>query len=136
MFSEEGEFLTFFGSNRVELSARMLLDYFWKGLLSDKQKDNMARYIPVEYANFDLTPDNFIYTVTQKSVAGGSVVSTNEIKKMNAKSVNVYKDANYGDLEVAWSDGRLLDTAFVDIDVMDSGAGRGAGRHPGAGVPL
>lgn len=21
----------------------MLLDYFWKGLLSDKQKDNMAR---------------------------------------------------------------------------------------------
>lgn len=99
----------------------MLLDYFWKGLLSDKQKDNMARYIPVEYANFDLTPDNFIYTVTQKSVAGGSVVSTNEIKKMNAKSVNVYKDANYGDLEVAWSDGRLLDTAFVDIDVMDSG---------------
>ena len=121
VFSEEGEFLTFFGSNRVELSARMLLDYFWKGLLSDKQKDNMARYIPVEYANFDLTPDNFIYTVTQKSVAGGSVVSTNEIKKMNAKSVNVYKDANYGDLEVAWSDGRLLDTAFVDIDVMDSG---------------
>ncbi len=121
VFSPQGEFLTFFGSNKVELSARMLLDYFWKGLLNEDQKDSMARYIPVEYSNFDITPDGFIYTVTQKSVAGGSVVSTNEIKKMNAKSVNVYKEDNYGDLEVAWSDGRLLDTAFVDIDVMQNG---------------
>lgn len=121
VFSPEGEFLTFFGANRVELSARMLLDYFWKKLLNDKQKASMARYIPVEYSNFDITPDNFIYTVTQKTVAGGSVISTDEIKKMNAKSVNVYTDANYGDLEVAWSDGRLLDTAFTDIDVMDNG---------------
>lgn len=121
VFSRDGTFLTFFGSNKVELSARMLLDYFWKGLLSDTQKDSMARYIPVEYANFDVTPDGFIYTVTQKSVAGGSVISENEIKKMNAKSVNVYKEANYGDLQVAWSDGRLLDTAFTDIDVMDNG---------------
>lgn len=120
VFSPEGEFLTFFGSNKVELSARMLLDYFWKSLLNDTQKDSMARYIPVEYSNFDITPDDFIYTVTQKSVAGGSVVSTNEIKKMNAKSVNVYKEDNYGDLEAAWSDGRLLDTAFTDIDVMDN----------------
>lgn len=120
VFSPEGEFLTFFGSNKVELSARMLLDYFWKGLLNDTQKDSMARYIPVEYSNFDITPEDFIYTVTQKSVAGGSVVSTNEIKKMNAKSVNVYKEDNYGDLEAAWSDGRLLDTAFTDIDVMDN----------------
>jgi len=121
VFSADGRFITFFGSNKVELSARMLIDYFWKRILSKTQRESMARYIPVEYSNFDITQDNFIYTVTQKTVAGGSVTSTNEIKKMNAKSVNVYKDANYGDLEVAWSDGRLLDTAFVDIDVMDNG---------------
>ena len=48
-------------------------------------------------------------------------MSTNEIKKMNAKSVNVYKEENYGDLEVSWSDGRLQDTAFTDIDVMENG---------------
>lgn len=45
VFSEEGEFLTFSAPTGWSLSARMLLDYFWKGLLSDKQKDNMARYI-------------------------------------------------------------------------------------------
>lgn len=121
VFSPEGEFLTFFGSNEVELSARMLLDYFWKSIANNSQKDNMARYIPVEFANFDITPDDFIYTVTMKSVAGGSVISTEEIKRMNAKSVNVYQQENYGDLEAAWSNKTLLDTAFVDIDVMDSG---------------
>lgn len=121
VFSPEGEFLTFFGSNEVELSARMLLDYFWKSIANDSQKDQMARYIPVEFANFDITPDDFIYTVTMKTVAGGSVISTDEIKRMNAKSVNVYMEENYGDLEAAWSNKTLLDTAFVDIDVMDSG---------------
>lgn len=121
VFAADGTFLTFFGANRVELSARMLLDYFWKQLLSREQRDSMARYIPVEYSGFDITPDGFVFTVTQKSVAGGSVVSTDEIKKMNAKSVNVFRRKNYGDIEVAWSDGRLLDTAFIDIDVMDNG---------------
>ena len=121
VFSPEGEFLSFFGSNTVELSPMMLLDYFWKGLLNRKQVEGMARYVPVEYNNFDLTANNFIYTVTKNKASGGSIASVNEIKRMNAKSVNVYPAGNYGDLEVAWHDGRLADTAFEDIDVMDNG---------------
>ena len=37
----------------------------------------MARNVPVEYANFDIDADGFIYTVTEVST------STDAVKKLN-----------------------------------------------------
>ena len=48
-FSAQGEFLGFYGSNQVEVSAKLLLDHFWKKLLNSEQKSKMAKYVPVEY---------------------------------------------------------------------------------------
>ena len=42
----------------------MLISRFWKSLFSQEQKDKMARYVPIQYSNFDLDSEGFIYTCT------------------------------------------------------------------------
>jgi hypothetical protein len=121
VFSQDGAFITFYGANDVELTARLLLDYVWKGLLSRVQRNAMARYVPVSFSGFDIDREDFIYTATEKTVYGGSQIGKNQLKKLNGKGINIFKETTYGDLEMAYHDGRLIQTAFVDVDVMDSG---------------
>lgn len=118
-FSADGEFLGFYGSNRVEVSAKLLLDHFWKKLLNSEQKTKLAKYVPVEYANLDIDSENFVYTVT--SVNAGSGNDTEQIKRINAKGVNLLESQEYGDLEYAYDNGVLVDTSFVDVAVTSEG---------------
>lgn len=78
VYDTQGNFQSYFGSNRVEVTVRVLMDYLWKKLLSQEQKDKMARYVPVQYANFDIDGENFTYTCTQTTKT-----SLNEIRKLN-----------------------------------------------------
>lgn len=118
-FSPSGEFLGFYGSNKVEVTARLLLDQFWKKLLNNEQADKLAQYVPVEYSNLDIDSKNFVYTVTSANSGNGEDVE--QIKKINAKNVNILKSKQYGDLEYYWDSGVLVDTSFVDVAVLDEG---------------
>jgi len=122
VFSPEREFLGFLGGNKVEITLKMLLDYSWKQILNRVQQEVMSRYVPVDISNFDIDPSNFVYTVTNKTVAGGTIKSTGEIKKINAKSQNILSDdINFGDLQDSWHGSAYMDTSFVDITAMDNG---------------
>ena len=124
-YDGDGNFLGFYGSNRVEVTVKLLADYLWKQLLSQKQKDQMARYVPVQYTNFDIDGENFIYTCTQTTRT-----SLNEIRKINTLGNDVLipyprnvesATGNYGDLQTAWFMGQSTDTQFVDICVDADG---------------
>lgn len=115
-FSQSGEFLGFYGSNRIEVTAAVLLEYWWKSLLNETQVGRMQNSVPIEYTNFCIDTQGFIYTCTRVTDN-----STGELKRMNAKSVNVFPDGNFGDLEDAWLKSTHLDTAFVDVALMRDG---------------
>lgn len=114
-FDREGNFIEFFGSDRVELTARLLADLFWKRIVNDEMRDRLSRYVPLEYRNFDIDSENFIYTCAIKSTSLG------ELRKINPAGVNIWPVSNYGDLEVNYRKGRSVDTAFNDVEIGSNG---------------
>jgi hypothetical protein len=120
MFSEDGEFLGFYGSNPVERTFRLLADYVWKRLFSREQREKMMRYVPIEYTNFAIDDSDFIYTCTTVSQ-----LSREEIKKLNPMGRNILRGRagtdDYGDLERLVIGGEVVDTRFVAIAVDDDG---------------
>ncbi len=69
-FSEEGKFEGFFGAPSVATTAELLSDYFWKQLMTDAQKEEMASYVPDEIANMCITDDDFIFTISNAFFSG------------------------------------------------------------------
>ena len=117
-----GAFVQFFGANRVEMTAAMMVEYLWKQILSREQRSRMASFIPIEYSNVFMDDDGFIY-----ATAVHSANSTGEIKKLNALGVNVlhiaplsqsqYPRDDYGDHPVAYIDNNPVDSMFADVTV-------------------
>ncbi len=109
-FSSEGKFLGFYGSNDIDVTASMLLEHFWKSLMNQEQLGRVQQNVSIEFTNFAADSRGFIYTCTRVTDN-----STGEIKRLNAKGVNLLPVENYGDLEDAWLKNEHQDTAFVDI---------------------
>jgi hypothetical protein len=120
----EGNFLNYYGSNRVELTAEVLLDRTWKKLLTREQKNAMEGFVPIEYSNMTIDDEGFIYACVKTSEN-----SAFELKKLNPLGVNilrskrsnsyVFSNSDYGDHPVVYDGGSKIDSAFVDICVDD-----------------
>lgn len=125
MYDENGEFLGYYGANRVVPSLAQLADLFWRRFMTDTQVSFMAKYVPIAYNSFDIDSNGFIYTCTG-TVDG----SENEIKKLNYLGNDVLQNQNdynpgnkadYGDKERAVIDNETYDTNFIDICISSDG---------------
>ncbi len=124
-FDKNGKFVGFYGSNKVDVTVKVLADYAWKKILSKEQKEKMTRYVPVAYVSFDIDSENFVYTCTQTTKN-----SKNELRKLNALGndvITLYKknisstSGDFGDIKKSYLMGKSTDTQFVDICVDNSG---------------
>lgn len=115
-YDAEGNFVGFYGSNRVNLSIAQMLDLVWRQLFAGEDTSTIERYVPVEFSNITCDSSNYIYTCTR-------AMSTSEkIKKLNAMGINILNETDFGDLEVVWTTGGVIeDTQFVDIAVDENG---------------
>lgn len=134
-FDPQGNFMGYYGSNKVEVTAQILFNYFWKQLMSDEQRESMISTLPIEYANLCYAPDGFIYAATV-----GTTYTVNQIKKLNPLGNNTYygenrEEINFGDAEIAnvsVSGGvRAVTSTFVDVIVDDEGFVFGLDRELG-----
>ncbi|WP_424768406.1 hypothetical protein [Paenibacillus sp. sgz302251] len=119
-FDDKGNFTAYYGSNRVEVTPAVVLETFWKSILSKEQRDSMVKLLPIEYSNLHIGADNFVYTST--------IISQNsreEIKKLNPLGNNVLVTsrglADFGDKEISFKNGVKQDTSFIDVAVDDDG---------------
>ncbi|MCM3632117.1 NHL repeat-containing protein [Paenibacillus camelliae] len=119
-FDDKGSFTSYYGSNRVEVTPAVVLETFWKNLLSKEQRDSMVKLLPIEYSNLHIGHDNFVYTTT--------IISQNsreEIKKLNPLGNNVLVTsqgaADFGDKEISYKNGVKQDSSFIDLAVDDDG---------------
>lgn len=113
IYDINGEFQGFYGSNKVEVDASVLVDYFWKKIMTKEQKKQLARYVPIEYTNMFINDKNFIYTCTK-----------NAFRKLNPGGKDVLRaDPNtfFGDYYVVWDHGKPIQTIFSDVVVEKSG---------------
>ena len=120
LFSEAGEFLNFFGGNTVNVTPALLLDYYWKKLLSQEQAEKMARYVPINYLSMAMARDGYLYVTLYSSA------TKQHIRKLNALGKNILRvetesKAAYGDLDILYLNGLRTDTQLADIAVSADG---------------
>lgn len=121
VFSKDGEFNGYFGANRVEATADVLMNAFWKLIFTREQVKKMQRNVPVEISNFDIDSDNFIYTVTESKS-----VETDIIKKLNSAGTNIfinlgYSDNTFGDALTKYYRGQTYSSQITDVDIGING---------------
>lgn len=118
MFSEAGSFLGFYGANRVEVTAAVIRNRIWRKIASESQLASIERATPVEYANFDIDKDGFIYTVTE--VANQT---TDAVKKLNPAGYNILErtadNNSFGDQVSITYNGTTYATRLTDIVVTE-----------------
>lgn len=129
-FDEDGNFTGYFGSNLVEFT----LNLFWKTVvnhfLNKKQRMQLTRRVPIEYASLDIDEKGFIYTCTD---ASRTPFPTGQIKKLNHLGKNLMKNISYDPAGPEFiNSNTTIKTDFIDIDVdkdgflnvLDSGRGK------------
>lgn len=115
LYNPDGEFDGFYGSNTVEVSGKLLLDRFWKSIMTNEQAGNIAKYYPEEFTSFDINEKDFVFTVTQ------TTSTKKKIKKLNPMGRDTLEAEKFGELESVPIKGQLTDSLFVDIVVGKSG---------------
>ncbi len=107
-FEKDQSFLGFYGSEKVAVTSKVLLNYFWKKLLTDEQAEGLERTLPVEFISFDIDGNDFIYTIRR-----GNDVSSGQVRKLNARGDSILPDRVYGDLNT--------ESMLSDITVDENG---------------
>lgn len=116
VFNTLNEFDGYYGSTKVKVSFEVIRDYLWKEIMSQEQVENMTAYVPVEYQNFDIDSNDFVYSVTQESG------NTDSIRKLNPSGENILQTGEiYGDLNIVYDGTKNVETLFTDIVVDKMG---------------
>ena len=117
VYNKDGEFVGFYGANRVEKTSKVLWKYFWKLISADNMKKYMKDSVPAPITNFDIDNDGFIYTCSNSLTQ-----ELDAIKKVNAAGYNLFADieVHFGDAPTA-DYSNNPDNSYVDIDINKDG---------------
>ncbi|MBR7133178.1 MAG: hypothetical protein IKD04_06555 [Clostridia bacterium] len=114
--TEQGKFMSYFGSKSVEVTAGVVLDMAWRKLMSKEQIANSARYLPTEYSNMTIDQKGFLF------VSSGSSSSKKEyIVKLNSNGNNVFEGTSFGDFNLGSYGTTGFSTSFNAIAVDENG---------------
>ena len=121
VYSESGEFLGYFGANRVNRTVDAMLNYVLRFFLTREQMERRTRPTPVEFSNFTIDDDQFIYTVTEARSADVDI-----IKKLDPAGRNVFEKEGYdgfiwGDFTNPSAYGKYYSSTMVGVSVDDKG---------------
>lgn len=110
----DGSFSRYYGVNAPSVN---LLDYFWKSISSDTQKQKMKKVFAPSFNNIALDSEGFVYAVTYDSAAKDMVF------RLNSDGKNVLRQKGntfvVGDMHYMNDNEQ---SKFVDIAVTDFGA--------------
>lgn len=121
MYDANGEFLGFFGANRVEATAEIVVNAFWNTIATEAQREHMTKSTAIGFDNFDIDDEGFIFTVTESQD-----VETDTVKKVNPEGTNILhtiidEDTVFGDHNPAYWSIYSKRSSIVDIDIGENG---------------
>lgn len=121
-YEADGQFSGFVGATPVVFD---FMDYVWKRLASQEQRDKLLNFVPTEYDNLFRDHDGFIYVVSA-SLAEEDLKSESAqaVRKLNLKGDDILiRNGDYpvyGDLYMGSGGGHDGPSQFVDITVFDN----------------
>ena len=93
VFDADGNFLSLFGSNKVEGTVLDVLQKVWDLVTNNSAKRaNSVQNLPYQFVNIHVDNNDFIYTVTGKANSYGTVPG--QIKKLSPAGSNILKYKN------------------------------------------
>ncbi|MBR6668531.1 MAG: hypothetical protein IKL25_09255 [Clostridia bacterium] len=108
--NEDGSFSRYFGVNEPQIN---MIDYLWKSIASDKQKEKMGKTFAPAFNNVTLDGEGFVMAVTSDAA------SADKVFRLNFAGANVLREMGntmvIGDLKTD------TPSAFVDIAVKPYG---------------
>jgi len=127
-FSQDKQFVGFFGSEKVEVTPGLMIDMLWRKILTQKQQEGMKRYVPATFINFDADEKDFIYTVRQTGTEFA------QVRCLNPLGINILPEIKFGERETVYDRenkiaiSSLIQDVTVDnmgfISIIDSSKGR------------
>jgi len=120
-FSADGTFNGYYGANRVNATAEVIAQQFWKLIYTREQIISMRRSVSIEITNVDIDKEGFIYTVTESRTS-----DTDILKKLNPAGTNIftnlgYDQYTYGDAASRYYKGKNYTSAITDVDIDEEG---------------
>jgi hypothetical protein len=108
----DGTFSRYFGVNKPKVN---LIDYFWKSISTDRQKEKMKKTFAPAFNNVALDADGFIYAVTYDAASQYMAF------RLNSSGINILREQGntFVEGDIYSLDG--LNSQFVDIAVTDYG---------------
>ncbi|MGN0494317.1 MAG: YIP1 family protein [Acutalibacteraceae bacterium] len=117
VFSSEGEFVKFEGSNPIYQTADVIKAFLTRRFKTKEQLKNTVKFTPLRVLNFTLDDIGYIYTVSFNDKA---IDQSTMVRRLNYRGNNILdNDGGFGDFEVP-SDEWVI-TKFIDIDVDSEG---------------
>lgn len=120
VYTKDGEFVKFYGSNEVSLSIGETISGIFSKFLTKEGKKSLLSKVPASFSNFDIDSRGFIYTVTDTAdnLSGA-------VRRLNFQgSETLSEKTTLGDLEIgsiiAGSKTHNI-TQFTDVDVDSAG---------------
>ncbi|MDR0494810.1 MAG: hypothetical protein LBG95_04190 [Treponema sp.] len=118
-FDSRGEFAGYMGANKVKVN---IVDYIWKILSTQAQKERMDLFIPTEYNNLCLDYEGFVYATNSSGTA-------EPVRRLNAMGQNIlatnghaYLQGGYpvGDLSYGNAGGISGPSRFIDVAAFEN----------------
>jgi len=115
MVDSANNFLGFYGTNKLKLTAAMKVEFMWRSILTDKQNaQSTESYQPVQYMNIFWSDDRFIYAC---SPIVENMSST--VVKLNALGKNVFPQSI--DFYQIQTDSGIKNMQLLDLTVDNEG---------------
>lgn len=122
-YNEKYEYLGYYGSEQVTVTAEVLLNQLWKNILSDEAASGLKRNVPTSIIRLDIDSQNFIYTLK-----GGDGSGTGQVRRLNTLGGNILYDDNgepglFGDQDTYYDsvNNVTVASALVDLVADDDG---------------
>jgi tetratricopeptide (TPR) repeat protein len=113
-FDNRGEFAGYMGANRVQFK---LVDYAWKLISTQAQRERLELFIPTEYNNVALDNDGFIYVTN-------STGEVDPVRRLNAMGQDILIRNGYekpiGDIAFGTAGGVSGRSRFIDVVAFDN----------------
>lgn len=106
----DGGFIGYLGSNKVTVNP---IELFWKSIMSQKQRDQMIQFVPIEYGNIHLEKNGFMFVVSPSETV------SQPIRRLNASGRDILVRKGYAGNVTGDKKGKK--SIFVDVTVDDWG---------------
>jgi hypothetical protein len=113
-FDNHGEFVGYMGANKVKFK---LVDYAWKLVSTQAQRERLELFIPTEYNNVCLDNDGFLYVTN-------STGEVDPVRRLNAMGQDILIRNGYekpiGDIAFGNAGGVSGRSRFIDVVAFDN----------------